>query len=257
MISFVIKRIWSLLFVLALVMAPCLLSADPLPGTPREELITRYGEPKSSVILGEREILSYEAGKVVLRDGKVVECDFSARGNSSGGSDSDMASAPKKTVSAAPTPSSGWLTDFDQAKIEAKASRRRLLVLFTGSTWCPACIRFERDLAHDPHFLEGARSKYVLVKLDFLRGQWSSGSRAAAVAQSYEVGGYPTLIMMNAAGKEATRVDLMTALNQPENKAEALLAMIGAQKTSGKAKAQVIALGFAALVFVVWWLKRN
>jgi thioredoxin-related protein len=38
-----------------------------------------------------------------------------------------------------------WLTDFSAAKKKAKEENKPILMLFTGSDWCPWCIKWEKE----------------------------------------------------------------------------------------------------------------
>lgn len=102
------------------------------------------------------------------------------------------------------------MTDFAAAQAEATASKRRLLVLFTGSDWCPPCMKFEANVAHAPEFLNLATTAFVLVKLDYPRNTPQSPAirqRNEALLRQYGVNSYPTLMVISADGTKSTRVD--------------------------------------------------
>ena len=40
----------------------------------------------------------------------------------------------------------GWLDDFDQAVKKARSAKKDLLVEFTGSDWCGACVRLDEQV---------------------------------------------------------------------------------------------------------------
>jgi thiol-disulfide isomerase/thioredoxin len=252
-------KLWfnCILLNLLIVLAPWALKADPTPGMPRDELIVRYGDPKSSIVMGNREILTYDAGKVVLQDERVLSCDFATPSDPANSPSAAAMVSSKKAGFVAQNPVGGWFTDLELAKKEAKSSRRQILALFTGSTWCPACIRLEREVAHDPRFLQAAQKKYVLVKLDFPQGALQPGSRNEALALRYGVGGYPTILTMSADGNKPTEVDVMAVLNKRGRMSDEMLDQIGAQERSPKAKAQLWAVGIAILGFMVWLVKRQ
>lgn len=46
---------------------------SPLVGATREQVMARYGEPKSQIVIGNRVILNYQRERVILRDGVVVD----------------------------------------------------------------------------------------------------------------------------------------------------------------------------------------
>jgi protein disulfide-isomerase len=59
-----------------------------------------------------------------------------------------------------------WLTDFDKAKAKAKAEKKLVLIDFTGSDWCYACIRLEKEILSKPEFKDYAEKNLVLMKVD-------------------------------------------------------------------------------------------
>ena len=99
----------------------------------------------------------------------------------------------------------GWLTDFKQAKEEAKAQKRLLLVDFTGSDWCGWCIKLEREIFSKPEFQDYAKQNLVLLEVDFPRGKELSASQRLQnheLAEKYEVQGFPTIIVLDGEGKK-------------------------------------------------------
>jgi thiol-disulfide isomerase/thioredoxin len=102
-----------------------------------------------------------------------------------------------------------WTTDFAAAQAEAAGSKKRLLVLFTGSDWCPPCMRFEAEVAHAPDFLNLAQTSFVLVKLDYPRNAPQSPAiraRNEELRRRYGVNSYPSLLVIDADGGKSLRV---------------------------------------------------
>ncbi|RMG87053.1 MAG: thioredoxin family protein, partial [Bacteroidetes bacterium] len=64
-----------------------------------------------------------------------------------------------------------WKTDFDAAVEEAYNSETQkfVFVLFTGSDWCLPCMQLKNQVLEKEAFLEFARQRLVLVKVDFPR----------------------------------------------------------------------------------------
>jgi len=60
-----------------------------------------------------------------------------------------------------------WKYDFDEATALAKEKDQNIVLLFTGSDWCPPCIRLERKVFSDPEFKAFADEKLIWVKADF------------------------------------------------------------------------------------------
>src|SRR4051812_1786802 len=65
--------------------------------------------------------------------------------------------------------SSEWMTDFDKAKTEAKASNKFILLNFSGSDWCSPCIRMHKEIFASDTFSKYAASNLLLVNADFPR----------------------------------------------------------------------------------------
>ena len=51
----------------------------------------------------------------------------------------------------------GWMTDFDEAKKEAEAGKKDLLMDFTGSDWCGWCIRLKEEVFSKEAFIFNRR----------------------------------------------------------------------------------------------------
>ena len=94
----------------------------------------------------------------------------------------------------------GFTEDATAAVERAKAEDKDLLLLFTGSDWCPPCKRLEAEVFSKQEFLDGAADKYVLVKLDFPKSTPQDPQlvqQNAEWAQKYGIASYPTVIMVD------------------------------------------------------------
>lgn len=101
-----------------------------------------------------------------------------------------------------------WRSDFPGALKQTRAENKLVLLDFTGSDWCPTCIRFDHDVLSTEKFAAYASTKLELVKLDFPRHSPQSPELAranAALGRQFRIEGYPTLILLNADGKELGR----------------------------------------------------
>jgi protein disulfide-isomerase len=97
-----------------------------------------------------------------------------------------------------------WLTDYEQAKQQAKADHKLLLLDFTGSDWCGWCIRLRREVFSKREFQEYANKNLVLMEVDFPRGKEQTKDvrkQNQNLAQQYNIEGFPTIIVLNAEGK--------------------------------------------------------
>ncbi len=98
-----------------------------------------------------------------------------------------------------------WLTDLAKAQEKAKAEKKFVLIDFTGSDWCPPCKNLHKTVLVAPEFTQFAKDNLVLVEIDFPNGKPQSAELKAAnkeLAKKFKVEGYPTVIVLDAAGKE-------------------------------------------------------
>ena len=97
-----------------------------------------------------------------------------------------------------------WLTDYEQAKRQAKANHKLLLLDFTGSDWCGWCILLRKEVFSKPEFHEYANKNLVLMEVDFPRAKEQSKDvrlQNENLAQQYGIDGFPTILILNAEGK--------------------------------------------------------
>ena len=109
------------------------------------------------------------------------------------------------TASAFATTPEGWSTDLEKAFVKAKAEKKAVLVEFTGSDWCPPCIAMRKNVFSKKDFVDAASKKYILVELDFPKGDKAIAEKNQPFAEKYKIEGFPTVILLNSAGKEFNR----------------------------------------------------
>jgi thioredoxin-related protein len=109
------------------------------------------------------------------------------------------------TASAFATTPEGWSTDLDKALKQAKEENKSVLVEFTGSDWCPPCIAMRKNVFSKKEFIDAASKKFVLVELDFPKGDKELAKKNKPLAEKYKIEGYPTVILLDSDGKEFTR----------------------------------------------------
>ena len=101
-----------------------------------------------------------------------------------------------------------WHTDLEKAKEEAALHQLPIFMLFTGSDWCPPCMRLEKNVFEKPEFQEFANNNLVLLMVDFPRRR-SLGARQQAanreLAGQHGVRSYPTMIIADAEGNAKDR----------------------------------------------------
>lgn len=98
-----------------------------------------------------------------------------------------------------------WLTDFSKAKEAAKADKKIILANFTGSDWCPWCVKLEAEVFGTDAFKTWAGKHVVLLRVDFPRkaAQDEAVKKAnRALAEQYGIEGFPTVLYLDAEGKK-------------------------------------------------------
>ncbi|MBO5822490.1 MAG: thioredoxin family protein [Lentisphaeria bacterium] len=103
-----------------------------------------------------------------------------------------------------------WLTDYDAAVKQAQKEKKAILVLFTGSDWCPGCIALNEHALSKPEFMDFAQKKLVLVYMDSPRRTKQSAEERAMVAKlrrKLNPGPYvPTAVIVSSDGRILERI---------------------------------------------------
>ena len=98
-----------------------------------------------------------------------------------------------------------WTTDLPKAQARAKEGSKLVLMDFTGSDWCSWCKKLNKEVFSTPEFAEYAKENLVLVELDFPNSKPQSAELKkanASLGKKYNIEGYPTVIVLNSAGKK-------------------------------------------------------
>ena len=118
----------------------------------------------------------------------------------------------------------GWLTDYDQALKEAQKSHKYVFVLFTGSDWCPYCVRLRKDVLETERFKKFAAEKLITVYCDDPRNDPPSRRQLAKQQQwkkELKAGrGVPSVVVVNSKGKVVTRISGYAPVNVYMSKLE-------------------------------------
>ena len=104
--------------------------------------------------------------------------------------------------------SPGWITDFEAAKKQATELKRPILADFSGSDWCGWCIRLDKEVFSQKAFQAYAATNLVLFLADFPARKPQPETLAAQnkkLAEQYRIEGYPTVLLLDASGKELAR----------------------------------------------------
>ena len=102
-----------------------------------------------------------------------------------------------------------WLTDFEAAKAAAKKDQKIILADFTGSDWCGWCIKLKEEVFDTDAFRKWADEKAVLLELDFPKKKELPAElkeQNQKLKQQFGIRGYPTIVLLDADGKEIGRL---------------------------------------------------
>jgi thioredoxin-related protein len=103
--------------------------------------------------------------------------------------------------------SQNWKNNIEEAKTEAKALNKNILLVFSGSDWCAPCIKLDRTIFQTEVFKAEAELKWVLVKADFpkkkgnlLSAELTESNKKLAEKYNRE-GNFPLVVLLDATGK--------------------------------------------------------
>ncbi len=98
-----------------------------------------------------------------------------------------------------------WLTSYAKALEAARASNKVVLADFTGSDWCPWCIKLKAEVFDTPEFKQWADQNVVLLEVDFPRGKAQPDElkkQNRELAERLGVEGFPTVVFLDGQGEE-------------------------------------------------------
>ena len=99
----------------------------------------------------------------------------------------------------------GWGDNYEKGLAQAKAEKKLLVLDFTGSDWCGWCIKLDKEVFSKPEFKSYAKDNLVLVEVDFPKLKELPADVAKQIdklQKQYKIEGYPTVIVLNSAGKK-------------------------------------------------------
>lgn len=96
---------------------------------------------------------------------------------------------------------SRWSTVPEEAIASAKKNKKDLLLLYTGSDWCPPCKKLEQEVLTDESFYLEAETYFEFVKFDFLKNSplpESTSKLNDQWAEKFGIDSFPTLVLVDA-----------------------------------------------------------
>lgn len=93
-----------------------------------------------------------------------------------------------------------WISSYEEAVNQSKATSKPMILFFTGSDWCGWCHKLERESLETPDFARAAGDKFIFVKLDFpMNSQLPSNITAQnkQLQKKYDVRGFPSIVILD------------------------------------------------------------
>lgn len=106
---------------------------------------------------------------------------------------------------------SGWGEDFAAAQKAAAAGDKFILIAFSGSDWCPWCVKMEKDVYATKAFVDGAKKNFELVMVDSPQDASILSPLAKKqnpeLLKKYRIRGFPCSVLVHPDGTEARRFE--------------------------------------------------
>lgn len=102
-------------------------------------------------------------------------------------------------------PYEDFLSSEKEAFAQAKEDKKIVFALFTGSDWCPACIKLANNVISKKEFIEGLEDKYVLLLVDmprYRRLKEVTARQNAQLMEKFKVNSFPTIVLITPEGEE-------------------------------------------------------
>jgi len=98
-----------------------------------------------------------------------------------------------------------WTTNYKKSMAKAKLEKKPVLLLFTGSDWCPPCQRLHRVIFDSKEFEKYSKDNLVIIKADFPRRRKNRLSLEQTLhnenlMEKFGVRGFPTTLILDTNG---------------------------------------------------------
>lgn len=98
-----------------------------------------------------------------------------------------------------------WLTDYEEALKQSKATSKPVLLFFTGSDWCYSCTKLKSEALSTPQFSAATFDKFIFVIIDFPKKIKASpllAAQASNLQKKYEIVALPTIVLIDSTGRK-------------------------------------------------------
>ena len=102
--------------------------------------------------------------------------------------------------------SQNWKSSFEEAKSQAIAENKNIILVFSGSDWCAPCIKLENTIWKSEDFKKEAEQKWVIYKADFPKKKVNllsaelTASNKKLAEQYNKSGNFPLVLLLDQSG---------------------------------------------------------
>lgn len=95
-----------------------------------------------------------------------------------------------------------WHDSLSSARKQAAETGLPIVILFTGSSWCPSCVKLEKEVLCKKEFERAMNGTAIGVKLEFSMKDLDKSQEY----RDFRVMGVPSMIVIDAGGRELGRI---------------------------------------------------
>lgn len=97
--------------------------------------------------------------------------------------------------------SQNWKSSFEEAKNQALAENKNIVLVFSGSDWCAPCIKLDKTVWQSAEFKKESETNWVIYKADFPKKKANQLSPTLnetnkKLAEKYNASGNFPLVML-------------------------------------------------------------
>lgn len=102
--------------------------------------------------------------------------------------------------------SQNWKASFEEAKTQAVAENKNIVLVFSGSDWCAPCIKLDKNVWQSEVFKKESETKWVVYKADFPKKKANqlnptlTESNKKLAAQYNSDGNFPLVVLLDKTG---------------------------------------------------------
>jgi thiol:disulfide interchange protein len=106
-------------------------------------------------------------------------------------------------------PSIHWIKNYSEAVAISQSHSKPIAILFTGTGWCPACMKLEREVLGDPEFVRAVGQQFIFLKADFSdpSPEGMNNSPYKPLLDHYQIQAFPTIVVINSNGELLYKVN--------------------------------------------------